>query len=339
MKKHNFIKYLGVALLATSFVACSEDDETYDSLVKPVVSTAVTDYTIAEGDDLLVTFTSDKAIAESMDFKVEVVGGTVVPAEDLEFHIDEVSFSEGWGTPGYKFAIPAFTNSYTVNLASFIKDAVVDDGETIQFKITASGNLNGGIAGGEQIINVTVGNRAQDLVSLTFDWDQTFDFFGSTYTLCDIAYDIDIIVVDPDGVANYAAATGDCPEVYDLDLTTAAVGDYDFYATVYDNAGLDGAGLDFSIPVTISYQRFGSANLENGGSYTQSAANAYTTATPSDPNAEDASYIATITVNEDGTITISDDGTVIATGRQAQVMNAIKNLKKLNKVVRPHVLN
>lgn len=339
MKKHNFIKYLGVVLLATSFVACSEDDETYDSLVKPVVSTAVTDYTVAEGDDLMVTFTADKAIAESMDFKVEVVGGTATVVDDFEFHIDEVAFSEGWGTPGYKFNFPAFSTTYTVDLATFIKDEMVDDGETLQLKITSSGNLNGTVAGGEQIINVTIGNRAQDLLSMVFDWNQTFEFFGSEYTLCDIAYDIDIIMVDPDGGASYAAGTGDCPEMFDFDLASATVGEYQFYATVYDNAGLDGAGLDFSIPVTVSYQRLGSATLENVGSYTQSAANAYDTSAPSDPSASDARYILSVFVNEDGTVTISDDGTTIVTGRKANAMKAIKKLQNLNKVARPHVLN
>jgi len=332
MKNKNIIKVLWLFVIVASFSSCTPEDESFAKITdKPKVSLPVTSFSATEGDDIQVTLVADHPYKYSMDFNLEVLsGGTATDVDDFAVDLDEtVLGNDPWnGIQGYLMSFPANATSYTFSISSILDD-LAEGTENVTFKIHMSGNHNGVIEGETTTFTVAIANKVQDKLVLVFDWDQSFDFGGSTYTLCDIAYDNDYLLVDSTSNIVAAAASSDCPETLEMDINDYADGDYDVYQNLYDNAGLDGAAITpaFSIPTTVHYNRPGSATLS--GTYVQDAAYAFDSDAPSDPGLGDPRYVVSVHI-EGGVFTLFDDNGNIASGRAASVKNALKNYKNKN---------
>lgn len=330
--KKIFYKISLLSLLITGLVSCNDDEVSYDSLKhKPMVGVTATSYTASEGDDVMITLTSDVAYKESMQFKLSIVSGDAMDHDDFMFDLDEAIFeNDAWGEDGgYKVEFPAFATSYTFPLHTIL-DQELEGTESVTFQLTTQGNMNGLLVDGADTFVVNIANRGYNVVDFTFDWDQSFDLGGTTYTLCDIGYDNDYYVFagnDPQNFGNLVdmAASADCPETLALDLSNYADGDYYVYQNLWETNGLEMVGIApaFSIPTTVSFDRPGS-NLS--GSYVQTAANAFDSDSPSDQDYLDPRYVITISVSGD-IVTLRDDstgGTTIGSGRVASNIESVK---------------
>lgn len=331
MKNNNLIKVLWLFVIAVAFASCTADKESYASITdKPRVSLPVTSYAVNEGDDVQITLTADHPYKYTMDFNLEVIsGGTATDVDDFGVNLDATVFGvDPWnGIDGYLMSFPANQTSYTFSISSILDD-LAEGTENVTFKIHMSGNHNGVLAAESTTFTVAIANKVQDKLNFVFDWDKSFDFNGSPYTLCEIAYDNDIYVVSGASIVG-AAATADCPETLEMNINDYPDGDYDIYQNLYDNAGLADVGITpaFSIPVNVHYNRPGSATLT--GTYVQDAAYAVNSDAASDPNFDTPIYIVSVHV-ENGVFTLFDDNGNIASGRSAQVKNLIKAYKKAN---------
>lgn len=327
MKKNNFLKLLVVFVGLVSFTSCVEDKETYASIAdKPIVSLAANTYTVNEGEDVLVTMEANRAYKASMDFNLEIVSGTATDGDDFTVNLDETILgNDPWnGIDGYLVSFPANQSSYTFSLSTILDD-LAEGTESVTFKLTMSGNRNGVLLESSRVFTVNIVNQVQDNLSLTFDWDQSFDFAGNTYTLCDIVYDNDFYLVSGSTIVA-AAASADCPEVMDININDYPDGDYDIYQNLYDDNGLASAGISpaFDIPVTVHYNRAGSATLS--GTYVQDAAYVVNSDTPADPSFNNPIYVVSVHI-EAGVFTLFDDNGNIASGKLQQVKNAVKAYK------------
>lgn len=344
MKKNNYIKLFTAFVAFVSLTSCIKDEENYASTVadRPNVTISSTSYSVTEGEDVLVTMVADKPYRTSLDFNLEVLSGnTADVADDFTVNVPETVFgSDPWnGIQGYLVQFPANTTSYTFSISTIL-DLLPEGTENVRFRLTMAGNHNGNLAESSREFDVAIANGVQNELQLTFDWDQSFDFGGTTFTLCDIAYDNDFYIYNGTDLnplvqdADAIAATGDCPETFTMSLDDYPNGNYKIYQNLYDDNGLSSAGISpaFSIPVNVHYLRGGSASLD--GTFTQDAAYALDSSSSPDPSATaPLYYVVTVNVNN-GVFTLLNDNTAIASGKQAKVNKAFKNLKaksKLNK--------
>jgi len=321
--KKNIIKLLSLFVLI-GFSSCQDDDNDYPTAeAKPVVSLSQASYTGAEGQPVTITLNLDKAINKPIDLKLELVDDSKF--DDLTFTgAALLDISTGWGDlPAYSVVIPANTSTYSFT-TTLIDDEVYSPNKVYTFKLSTAGNLNGTFASGSEVFfDVTFSNTVSDVLNLTFAWDQTFDFGGETYTLCDLAYDVDVVVLDE----NFAdmditdAQTGDCPEHLSMSLADYPDGTYYLAGYLYDNAGIAGVGIpEFDIPMTISYQRGGSQGLSTEGSFSADFLESES------PN--DEFILVAIVIIENGVFTIQNaDEVTIAQGRQANLKKALKTFK------------
>jgi hypothetical protein len=334
MKKNNYIKLFTAFVAFVSLTSCVKDEENYASTVadRPNVTISSTSYSVTEGEDVLVTMVADKPYRSSLEFNLEVLSGnTAVATDDFTVNVPETVFgSDPWnGIQGYLVEFPANTTSYTFSISTIL-DALPEGTENVRFRLTMAGNHNGNLAESSREFDVAIANGVQDELQLTFDWDQSFDFGGTTFTLCDIAYDNDFYIFDGAGL-DTAAATGDCPETFSMNLADYADGDYEIYQNLWDENGLSSAGITpaFSIPVKVHYLRGGSASLD--GTYTQDPLYALDSDAPADPAGANLVYVVTVRI-QNGVFTLLDDNGTIASGRHAKAVKAFKSLQLKNKL-------
>lgn len=325
--KKNILKILSLVMFV-GFASCQDDDQDYPTEdAKPLVSLSQPSYSGVEGQAVTITLNLDKPSRKSTDLKLELLDDSQF--EDLSFGgISEVDISSGWGDlPAYAVIIPANTTtfSFTVTLED---DEVFSADKVYQFKIAAAGNLNGVFSTGpEAFFNVTFSNTVSNSLNLTFDWDKSFDLSGTNYSLCEIEYDVDILVLDSnfDDLGIVDAQTGDCPEHLSMSLEDFEDGTYYLAGYLYENQGLNAAGLPtFDIPMNITYNR--------GGSATLAGENTFVSPFMTSDSANDAVAIVAIVVVQNGVFTIKNASNVtIASGKQNNIKNILKAKRKLKK--------
>ncbi|RZM22927.1 MAG: hypothetical protein EOO88_27835, partial [Pedobacter sp.] len=334
---------LGLLFGAATLVSCTDDDIDYASNInsRPTLTVGASSYTVNEGGTTPITFTLSQATAKPIKIKFEVlddatgqpVDATTAPYYDAFTFGSEVGLSDGFGANGYVVDIPAGVTTFTTDFAAIFTDEIEGD-RVVKFRYYIEDNLGAIIEGGMGMLDVTIVNAGASTVEFTFDWDKSFDFFGTPYTLYEISYDVDFYIVTEAGdlVDNTDAATGSAPEMMSLDITALPVGNYSIVANLYDNAGLAGNGLDpFDIPVTVSYQRTGSATLDAGGSFVQES-NFMNSEDPSDPDFENPYFVGQFELSDAANgqriITFKNDaGGVIASGKVKAALKAIAGKK------------
>lgn len=319
-------KYLKLGFLSVfaslTMVSCADDETDFVSNAKPVVTATVTTFTVDEGNDATVTLTSNVAYSQPFQIKLDVLSGSAIDQEDFTINGTPTTIDDGWGVNGYWVSFPANTTTFTFTISAIL-DEEYEGVENVRIRMSSTGTSYANINPASEFIDLTINNAASNSLNLTFDWEQNFEFGGDAYSLCDLAYDVDILVLDEDfndlGVAD--AQTGDCPEHLSMSIEDYEDGTYYLVGYLYDNAGIAGVGIpEFDIPMTISYQRGGSQNLETEASFT----------TPflTSESANDDLFVVAIVTIENGVFTIQDaDENTIAQGRQANIKNTLKNLK------------
>lgn len=301
---------------------------------KPTVSFESLSYEVNEGDDLELTLVTDQVFNDDMHFQLDVVkeSSAAVDVDDFEIGLDHVDLD--WGTvDSYKITFPKFESSYKFNLSAILDDLVEED-EVVYLKITPKGNLNGDVDPATAMTAVKINQKGSNIIQFNFSWDKSFDFSGTTYTLCDIGYDNDYIYADDQGnLIDYIAATADCPEEGELDVDDLGNGTtWHILQNVYDNAGLSGAAITpaFSIPTTVQFNRAGTTLT---GTYVQDAANAVDSNFASDPSGANLVYVVSFSIDANGVVTLFDatTSTTISTGKALPKFKNNGNLKKLKK--------
>ncbi|RSK42075.1 hypothetical protein [Mangrovimonas spongiae] len=305
------LKYLYTSLLSLVLVfSCdyekakidTEDPGSVNNKSTATITSSVSgDVNEGQTIDFLVEF--DKPTAYNVDLVAVLKSGTA-DEDDVQLGGSRIS---------------AYSTSTTVSVTISADDLYEED-ETATIHIEPASPASSYYVHPDSNLNAgtfTIKNVASNELDLVFDWDQTFTYSGSEFTLCQIAYDNDFLLFNgADGsFIDYLAATADCPEVAHVDISSLADGDYLIIQNIWDDGGLQPTGLDFLIPVTVEYSRGGSTL---SGSYTQADANAYSSTHGSDPDGLDLTYVMSFNITN-GVVTLFDDttGTEIGSGRAA----------------------
>ncbi|HLF52765.1 hypothetical protein [Flavobacterium sp.] len=273
--------------------------------------------TVAEGTEIPVTFNLSAPVGQ--DFSVFVVllpGSTADNLDsDIENPYPNTAFQKA-------ITIPAFTTSFTTTIVINEDDAI----EGVEHLLLSVGDTRTtAVLFEPTILDVTITNVVSDVLNLVLNFDKSFTSSGTTYTLCDIGYDMDFYVLDSTftDMGIYGAATGNCPEELDLDITTLADGTYYIFYDIYDDAGLAGAPhTPFAVPITVDYVRSGGIAP---GTFAQEAAFA-----PMSTDGSGSDYVITIEI-ANGVVTLKNSvPEVIASGRTANKVKAAIEKAKLN---------
>lgn len=198
------------ALVAGSiFTTSCNEDESLQRKGKPTLTLASNAATVTEGESAPITFDFEFAIKDPAHVRIEIVGGTGSEA-DVSFGLPTIDQAGGgfFGGEGYFLTIPAYTDSYTFDLAT-VQDLFPEDAETVELKFFSAGK---GYAKIDQTFTVTINNYVQpnDDVTIRLEWPSTsfVDNGGDTVSGCDIDFDLEIY--DAGGVAYDSYY--DCPE-------------------------------------------------------------------------------------------------------------------------------
>ena len=251
-KMKKFINYKTIALLAL-FVVFAVSCDTAQQDVEPIQSTdnypiatfEVSDPVVSEAGGAMVTvdITFDKAIDRSVSFSGTKISGSATEHKDFEIH---------------GAIVPAFGTSAQLIIEIF-EDVEPEDLETIQIQIDrpslASQYLINPISV-LPLIDITIDNYVSENLNISFDWQKGITIGGNTYPTCS-NIDMDILAFK-DGVftGDWQAATGDCPETYEMTPANYPDGEYVFLHDLYQN-GFFGYGTDTMVPITATVQRYG----------------------------------------------------------------------------------
>lgn len=331
--KNKFIKYkfISFALLLGAFASCNLDDsgDTAGRRDKSKVTATQTTYSVNEGDTFTVTLNVDKAYNLPMEYKLALVGGT---GSNADFTADADESGYEWGAqPGYKIIVPAYATTFSFDVTP-IFDLLPEGTETLQLRLSSAGNGNGLVASGSDLINVTVANTTSNDFASEFHWEGSYiGLDDKEHDLC--GYDFDLEIYD-DAFNVIADSYSDCPEAITVDNADPSFPDGTYYVvpSFWTNAGAATTGTANAPKTAFTFKtkvimakpgvwykevEFNNVWKSNIGGAAQSNPDAY--------------QVAGVLTKTGTTYVLEDvDGNVLASGRMAQFMNAIKN-KKRNK--------
>lgn len=309
-------------LLSSFVVSCDKDDNTGEStleVAEGVIATVQWDgtltdnQTVNEEDEDTYQYTISLNKPQAVDIHIRVVqsGGTA-DADDYEIDSEVV--------------IPAYATS-AVGTIKIVKDCTYESVETLELQIGTVSTSNAILE--PKKVSFTINPYVSDDLDLAFHYDADFSISGEDYSLCDIGYDIDFLVLDEfmndTGIAD--AQTGNCIERLTINPDLFVDGTYYIYYFVYDDNNLSTTFHDpFHIPLAVDYGRCGGIDE---GTYT--LPDSETPLSTAGTNAN--GYVVTVVINN-GTYTLQNQtNTLIASGRMtASKMQAlIKNAKSRRK--------
>lgn len=239
MRKINFKYIVAVAALGF-FASCEPDNDTTNARgVKPVVTAAVTSFTIAEGQTATVNLTVDTPYFRTMDFKLELVGGTG-SYKDYTSSGTETDVNDGMGIIGHKFSVPAYASTFSLDITPIV-DYLPEGAETLIFRLYPMANSNGLVAANSETITVNVSNTVLNDVKTELKWATTYNAHGNVEDILYAgvdgtnhsldAYDFDILIFGPQNI--FTGATGAEPE-YATIASTRPNGDFEIWIDLYD---------------------------------------------------------------------------------------------------------
>jgi hypothetical protein len=241
MRKINF-KYI-VAFAALGFFAsCEPDNDTTNArVVKPVVTAAVTSFTIAEGQTATVNLTVDTPYFRTMDFKLELVGGTG-SFRDYSSTGTETVLDDGWGVIGHKISVPAYASTASFDITPLV-DYLPEGTETLIFRLYPMGNSNGLVAAASETITVNVSNTVLTDLKAELKWATKTNAHGNLEDILYAgvdgsdhsldAYDFDLLVFGPNLNTVQPGASSAEPEYYTI-ASTRPSGDYEIWVDLWD---------------------------------------------------------------------------------------------------------
>ena len=247
-----------LALLVVIGVSCDTAQQDIEPIVStdnyPIATFVVSDPIVSEAGGAMVTvdITFDKPIDRSVSFSGVKVAGSATEHEDFEIH---------------GAIVPAFSKSAQLVIEIF-EDTEPEDVETIQIQIDrpslASKYLINPISD-LPLIDIEIKNYVSESIDITFDWATALMYDGDAYSSCTYV-DLDIFVSDAAGFdindpwatfnGTGYAATGDCPEVLNMDKADWGDGEYIIWHELY------GSEYYFlweekPVPITTTFLRAG----------------------------------------------------------------------------------
>ncbi len=234
---------------------------------------------VAEGDTLWFDIVLSAMVKQDIDFAPILTAASTSDASDYEI---------------INGTVPAFTLTSSVGIL-IVEDGLPEGAETFAFDFDASGD-----PGYNFQLNMEASNTASASVSVSdydysLDWtESTYEYSdGNTYDMCGFGIDLDIYIANADfSVADFGAATGDCPEI--SSFASLPAGSYDIYVDFY--GGEDDlatvAPPEFEFGYTAQFAGPGDQEvIELKGSFTVADAGAST-------------VVGTLTVAADGSFEI-----------------------------------
>jgi len=170
------------------------------------------------------TVTLDKATDRAVEFDFVDAGGTATMGVDYTVT---------------KASIAAYDTTGTLTL-TVIADVTPEETETI--KVTAN---SGAGLGTKYLVSpyatypsfeASIENYSSDVITAVFAWETDMIYAGDAYSACTYV-DMDVFVTETpafswaDEIGNYDAATGDCPE--DFDINALGDGTYYFWSDLF----------------------------------------------------------------------------------------------------------
>ena len=328
MKKYNFKYILAVAALSVFATSCSEDeDATKERVVKPVVTASQTSFSVTEGETVTIDLTTDTRYFRTMDYKLELVGGTG-SFRDFTSTGTETILDDGWGIICHKLSFPAFATEASFDITP-IFDLLPEGAETLVFRLYPMGNSNGLIDAASETITINVANATSDDVITTVDWSQNkYDTFGTlvegsyldaedeSHAFCD--YDFDLEIFDANsGFDYFDTSYSSCPETVTI---SGAEADNTFLIvpSFWTSAGPTAPAEDFTFKVKVTVAKPGVWISEVD--YNDTWDTAVGGAQEGNP---DAYVLAGILTKTGTTYTYEDqDGNILASGRAASLLNS-----------------
>lgn len=325
MRKINFKYIVAVAALGF-FASCEPDNDTTNArVVKPVVTAAVTSFTIAEGQTATVNLTVDTPYFRTMDFKLELVGGTG-SFRDYESSGTETVTDDGWGVIGHKISVPAYAATASFDITPLV-DYLPEGAETLIFRLYPMGNSNGLVAATSETITVNVSNTVLTDLKAELKWATTYNAHGN---LDDImyagvdgtshsleAYDFDLLVF---GAANiFTGASSSEPEYVTI-AGTRPNGDYELWVDLWDKprrlAGGAAAGTGYAPTSLISLKPVLTVSKPGVWVKEIDLSNIWTSNSPYSAPTNDVSIPVAYVTKAGTTYTLYDvDNVQLATGR------------------------
>ena len=334
MKK---IKYslLAFSALLLSLASCQDDDQSYALTGNlPVGSLAIDKTTIDEIDDpatsdyenvAICTFTMDKPYKTNMKFKVEFLADESTGSlEDFEVNLPPSGIDNG--TPGFLLTVPANQTSQVFTVTATFDEAA-DPGQTLKFKIYPIADLNGTVDANSEFFTITVGNNTSDNLEITFDWEAEREYVGingSTNLFADFDFDLEVYTsVGAIEATSYTSA----PEKIEILNNDTADGLYYIVPSFYDASTAVTPMLPISFNTSLKVVKRGVfTKVIELPSMWNSTVGGYEQGNP------DYLYLAAYFVKVGNTYTLYDmDDNELATGKMAQLKQALKNNKNKKK--------
>lgn len=328
MKLRNIYKFMFATALVTSLVACSEDEDvTKERVVKPVVTASQTSFSVTEGETVTINLTTDTRYFRSMDYKLELVGGTG-SFRDYTSTGTETVIDDGWGIIGHKISFPAYAETASFDVTP-IFDLLPEGAETLVFRLYPMGNSNGLIDSASETITINVANATSDDVITTVDWSQNkYDTFGTlvegsyldaedeSHAFCDYDFDLEIFDLNS-GFDYFATSYSLCPETATISGTEAD-NTFLIVPSFWTSAGPTAPAEDFTFKVKVTVAKPGVWVSEVDYN------NTWNTAVGGSVQGNPDAYVPVGLLTKTGTTyTYEDlDGNVLASGRGASLLNS-----------------
>lgn len=326
---NNNIKLFSIVLVTTLFASCDNKDTTGQSTLEVtpnVVATvsAVTSTlsfsatnTVAEANEneFVYKITLSAAQTKDVHFQVSQIDGTAT--EDADFTFD------------HEIVIPAYSTMGTAKI-KILKDRVKEITETLTLQIGDITTANATLV--PKTVSFSITNYVSTFLDLSFAFNRSFNIgfnnpwvatlpgSGTVFSLCQIGYDFDFLVLDSsfNDIGNYQAATGACVEKMSLNGATLANGTYYVVSTLYNDRGLSSTAHDeFAIPISVTYGKAGvidDAVFEQDSAFWASSLDVGSATAPNN-------YVLEFTLLN-GVFTLKNGTSTIATGR---TVNRIKD--------------
>jgi len=246
-----------------ALVSCDQASQDVSPIISPsgyATATFTTDFTgsnVSEGDTITYTITLNKMLDRAVTFSVKVNQGPLSMDDIYDEELEEEDQL-------YSTRMAPYTTEASLSIV-FQKDWVYDPAETGTIEIGAFGIAEKNLLNPATVnpkLNLTVSNYVSDILTVSLDWHQPVTVVHIVNKLIDaggynviirdtidvakdassIDYDFlislasDFDISDPwaSEIGNYSAATGDVPEV--MELEGLADGEYVIWYDIYGNA-------------------------------------------------------------------------------------------------------
>lgn len=345
MKKilnYNLFAVAALVLLSS----CNDDDTTFTKSDKATVTPSISSLTLAEGATGQVTLTLDKPLNIATDLKIELLSGT---GQFRDFSVSyglnepldiETTVDDGWGYIGYKLIIPAYTTTFTFDINA-LEDFNAEGSENLVLKLSPAGNGVALFPEGGDTINLTITNVVSSNFDVEVSWNAPYasphgtvldtEYVGVdnlTHGYCPFDFDLEIYDAS---LSNIEYVDYDnCPAVATIEATDPD-GDYvivpSFWTRVVAAGSVPKSG-EIIFPVKVTMGKKGSFvhTTDLTGKFKYSTGGAV-------QNNPDA-YIPVAIVTKTGSnyvLTDFDTNDVLGSGRYANLIEKIKNIKRNKK--------